>query len=85
MSTTNTIQQLNSDLAEKLNEEALSNPHSPNVGKFAGIANGKLIVVADNWDAVIDNLEQVESDPAKTLCIELGLDYKTPQDIWGVD
>lgn len=78
-----TIQQLNRDLANKMNEEALRDPHSPEAGKCVGIANGKVVVVADNWDDVVDQLEQAEPDPAKTLCIELGRDYKTAQEIWG--
>jgi hypothetical protein len=78
------IQQLNRDLADKMNEETLRNPQSPNAGKCVGIANGQVVVVADNWDDVVDQLEQAEPDPAKTLCIELGRDYKTPQEIWEV-
>ena len=84
MATTTPIQQLNRDLADKMNEEALRNPQSPNAGKCVGIANGKLVVVADNWDDVITQLDQAEPDPAKTLCIELGRDYKTAQVIWEV-
>ena len=82
MSATTTIQQLNRELGEKLNEEALRDPQSPNAGKFAGIANGNLVVVADNWDDVARQLHQAEPDPAKCFCIELGLDYSEPDEIW---
>jgi hypothetical protein len=81
---TNPIQQLNRELAEKMNVAALRDPQSLNAGKFVGIANGKVVIVADNWDDVVDKLEQAEPDPAKTCCIELGLDYTTVQEIWEV-
>ena len=84
MSATTTIQQLNRDLAEKMNEEALLNPQSPNAGKFAGIANGKLVVIADNWDEVARQLRQAEPDPAKCFCIELGCNYSEADEIWEV-
>ena len=75
MATLTPIQQRNRDLADKMNEEALRNPQSPNAGKFVGIANGKLVVVADNWDDVARQLRQAEPDPANCFCIELGRDY----------
>ena len=84
MSAATTIQQLNRELAEKMNEEALGIPQSPNVGKCVGIANGQVVAIADNCDDVVDQLEKAEPDPANTLCIELGKDYKTAQEIWEV-
>ena len=84
MSATTTIQQLNRELAEKMNEEALRNPQSLNAGKFAGIANGQVVVVTDNWDDVVRQLRQVEPDPAKCFCIELGRNYSEADEIWQV-
>jgi hypothetical protein len=84
MSAITPIQQLNRDLADKMNEEALRNPQSPNAGKFAGIANGRLVVLADNWEEVARQLRHTESNPANCFCIELGRDYSEADEIWEV-
>lgn len=84
MAAANAIEQLNRELAEKLNENAQQNPQSPYAGKKVGIANGQVVVVADSWREVARQLRQAEPDPAKTLCIEIGADYATAQEIWEV-
>ncbi len=48
MSDTNTVQERNRELADQINAEARSNPQSPYANKFVGIANGKVVVVADD-------------------------------------
>ena len=57
MSATNSIQQLNCELANKLIEKAKQNP-SALAGKFVGIANGQVIVVTDDLDELGRQLEQ---------------------------
>src|SRR5947208_5815164 len=47
MSGPSAVQEANEQLARQINEEARSDPHSPYAGKFVGIANGQVIVVAD--------------------------------------
>ena len=42
----NTIQDINRELANRINAEARSNPQSPYANKFVGIANGKVVVIA---------------------------------------
>lgn len=83
MSISNTVQERNRELARKINEEARGNPQSPFLGKFVGIANGAVVVVADNWDEVAERLRQVEPDVHNTLCLEVGVDYDAVQEIWG--
>lgn len=78
------IQQQNRELAARINVEARSNPHSIYLGKFVGLANGQVIIVADSLEAVAQRLRQAEPDPQKTFCIEAGLDYEAVQSIWGV-
>ncbi len=82
MPTLDTIQQLNRELAEKLNDEALQNPRSPYAGKKIGIANGQVVVVADEWREVTRQLRQIEPDPTKCFCLEAGVDYSVVQEIW---
>ncbi len=71
-----TIQQVNRDLGDKLIEEAKRDPQSPYMWKFVGIANGQIVVVADDLDEVCRRLEDVESDPQKTFCLQIGPDYE---------
>ncbi len=76
-------QERNRELARQINEEARGNPHSPYLGKFVGIANGAVVVVADNWDELAQRLRQVEPDVRNTFCLEVGVDYDAGQEIWG--
>jgi hypothetical protein len=75
MVTSTDLQELNRALAMQINQEARANPHSPYAGKFVGIANGKVVVVADDWDEVGRVLEEVEPDAARTCCLEASRDY----------
>ena len=76
-----TIREINQELADKLYEEAQRNPQSPYAGKKVGIANGQVVVVADEWEEVDRKLDLAEPDAAKTFCIDTQ-DYKTVQYIW---
>ncbi|HWB14599.1 MAG TPA: hypothetical protein VG826_35570 [Pirellulales bacterium] len=79
-----TVQQRNREVAQRLNDEARKDPQSMYAGKFVGLANGQVVVVADSLDEVVQGLALVEADPKRTLCIEAGLDYETAQSVWGV-
>ncbi len=85
MSTAATVQDLNRDLARRINQEARSNPHSPYANKFVGIANGQVVVVADDLDAMVRRLRQAEPDPTKTICVEASRDYEEVHEIWGLN
>ena len=67
---------------DKLYEEAQRNSQCLYAGKKIGIANGQVVVVADEWDEVDRKLEQADSNPAHTFCIDMAQDYKTVQYIW---
>jgi ubiquinone biosynthesis protein UbiJ len=79
-----TIQELNRELADKLSEEGRNNPASVYAGKFVGIANGQVVVVADDWDELACRLHQVEPDPTKTFGVEVGRDYEVVEEIWTI-
>lgn len=83
MSLSKTVPERNRELARTINEEARKNPHSPYANKFVGIANGQVVVVADNWDEVVRRLRQVEPDPTKTFGVEASRDYDEVIEIWG--
>jgi hypothetical protein len=83
MASTNSIMELNRDLANKLLEEAKQNP-SAFAGKFVGIANGQVVVVTNDLDEMGSRLRQAEPDPARRYFIELGRDYSEVHEIWEV-
>lgn len=76
------IQERNRTLARQINAEARQNPNSPYAGKFVGIADGKVVVVAEDLDALVVRLRQIEPDPAKTCCVEASADYDEVIEIW---
>ncbi len=84
MSGVNSVQQLNRELARKINEEARRDPHSPYANKFVGIANGQVVVVADDLNELARGLRQAEPDPAKTFCVEASRNYDEVEEIWGL-
>ncbi|MGH7140944.1 MAG: hypothetical protein ACREHD_34875 [Pirellulales bacterium] len=84
MATSKTIQDLNRELADKLAEEGRRDPNSAYAGKFVGIANGQVVVVADDLDEMVSRLQQIEPDPMKTFGVEVGRDYDVVEEIWVV-
>ena len=77
-----TVSDLNRELARRINEEALRNPQSPYANKFVGIANGQVVVVADDLDGMIQRLRQIEPDPKKACCVEASRDYGIVEEIF---
>lgn len=74
--------EINRALATKINEETLRNPQSPYANKCIGIANGKVVVVEDDFDEMIRRLRQIEPDPSKTFGVEASYDYSKVHEIW---
>jgi hypothetical protein len=85
MSDSNRVRKLNEALARKINEEARRNPQSPYANKFVGIANGQVVVVADDLDELVPRLLQIEPDPCKCFIVEASRDYDEVEEIWGLD
>jgi hypothetical protein len=76
------VLELNRALAEQINREARANPQSPFAGKYVGIANGQVVVVADKLSEVARTLRQTEPDPARTFIVEASRDYGAIEYIW---
>jgi hypothetical protein len=76
------VQKLNRELAERINEEARCDPASPYAGKYVGIANGQVVIVTDDFDALGDGLEVAEPDNRRVFWIEAGYDPKQVEYIW---
>ena len=77
------VQDLNRDLASRINAEARSNPQSAYANKFVGIANGQVVVVADDLDDVVRQLRKLEPDPRNCFFVEASRDYDEVHEIWG--
>jgi hypothetical protein len=84
MSGASTVQDLNRELARTINEEARRNPQSPYANKFVGIANGQVVVVADDPDDLSRRLRQIEPDPSKCFIVEASRDHSIVEYIWGL-
>ncbi len=78
------IKAQNRELARQMNKEARHDPSSPYAGHFVGIANGKVVVIADDLDDMAKRLEQAEPDPAKCFSVEASRDYDEVVEIWSV-
>ncbi len=76
------VQMRNRQRAEELIEEVRINPQSPYANKFVGIANGQVVVVADDLDQLVRGLEDAEPDPSKTFWVEPSRDYSEVVEIW---
>lgn len=82
MSTLDEVRRRNAELADQINAEARRNPQSPYAGKFVGIANGQVVVVADNLNDMAERLREIEPDPAKCYGVEASRDYDTVVEMW---
>jgi hypothetical protein len=76
------VSQLNREVADRINEEALKDPSSPLAGKFVGIIDGQVVVVADDLDEAVKRLLETGADRSRMFCFEAGLDYSRVVEIW---
>jgi hypothetical protein len=83
MSGSKSVQEINRELATKINEEARRDPKSAYANKFVGIANGQVVVVADSLDEMARRLEHIEPDSSKCFCVEASRDPDEVVEIWG--
>ena len=82
---TATVQDINRELARRINEEARRDPQSQYANKFVGIANGRVVVIADDLDEMATKLRQIEPDPKKCFGVEASRDYDEVHEIWGLN
>ena len=76
------IRAINEQLARQINREAREDPNSPYAHKYVGIANGKVVVVADTLREVDVRLDDAEPDPSNCRIVDTIGDYDTVQEIW---
>lgn len=66
---------LNRRVAEEINAEALRDPNSPYAGKFLGVVDGKVAIVADTLSELGDGLRSMGARPGEAFCIHAGHDH----------
>jgi len=84
MTGVSSVAELNRELACRINAEARRDPQSPYANKFVGLANGQVVVVADDLDELALRLRQAEPDPRKTFWVEASRDYDEVVEIWSL-
>lgn len=76
------MRQINSEVAERIQQEVRANPASPYAGKFVGIANGKVVTVGDSFEEGLRLLREAEPDNTRAYLLEVGADYSETEYIW---
>jgi hypothetical protein len=77
------VQKMNRELAQRINDEARNDPHSPYAGKFVGIANGQVVVVSDDPESLYYRLKELEPDHRRVFWLEASRDPSQVEHIWG--
>lgn len=85
MSASIKVQDQNRELARRINEETRNNPQSPYTNKFVGIANGRVVAVADDLDEMSRQLRTAEPDARRCFWVEASRDYDEVHEIWGLN
>jgi hypothetical protein len=76
------VTELNREVADRINEEALKDPSSPVAGKYVGIIDGQVVVVGEELNEVMKRLRATGTDPSRMFCFEAGRDYSQVVEIW---
>lgn len=72
----------NQAAGRRINDAARRDPSAPYAGKCIAIADGEVFAVADNFRALMDQVRRSKKDLQTIMCMEVGLDYDTPDEIW---
>ncbi len=76
------VTQLNREVADRINGEALKDPSSPFAGKWVGIIDGQVVAVANELREVMRQLRASGVDPRRMFCFEASRDYSQVVEIW---
>ncbi|HEX3151968.1 MAG TPA: hypothetical protein VHR66_28100 [Gemmataceae bacterium] len=66
---------MNQRLARKVRREGKANPKSPYANRFVGIANGKVVIIADTLREMAQRLRKIEPDASKCYAVDVAADY----------
>lgn len=68
------IRAINERLARKIRREG-KDPKSPYANRFVGLANGKVVVIADSLTDVSRQLRKIEPDYSRRFIVDVAADY----------
>lgn len=74
------IRAINERLARKIRREG-KDPKSPYANRFVGIANGKVVVIADSLTEMHRQLLKIERDPFKRYGVDVAADYSRVEEV----
>ena len=74
----------NQETVDLVNAEVLRDPSHPYHGKHIAVIDGRVAVVADTGNELLEQLERIGADRRNCLCFEAGLDYNEVQEIWSL-
>ena len=69
------IRAINERLARKVRREGQADPKSPYANRFVGLANGKVVVIADTLSDASRQLRQIELDSSRRFIVDVAADY----------
>jgi len=75
------IMAINERLAQRIRREAKENPNSPYANRFVGLANGKVVVIADSLGEMARQLRRIEPDPSKRFGVDVAADYSRIEEV----
>jgi hypothetical protein len=83
MEKNDSIRAINERLARKIRREGQADPMSPYANRFVGLANGKVVVIADSLTEMHRQLLKTGPDPLKRYGVDVAADYSRVEEVWG--
>jgi len=75
-------QETDLDIAYQISREAHTEAGSPYAGKYVGVLDGKVVVVADSAEEGLRRLRAIAPDPRRGVLIDPNIDYDEVHEIW---
>lgn len=75
------IRAINERLAKKIRKEGQADPKSPYANRFVGLANGKVVVIADTLTEMARQLRKIEPNGSKCYGVDVAADYSRVEEV----
>jgi hypothetical protein len=70
------------ELARRVSREARNDPSSPYTGKFVGILDGRVVVIADSPEEGLRELRKGAPNRDQGLLVDTRIDYDAMHEVW---